>query len=207
MKEMNYKQKFGYTALGAVIMLVGICVGSIVSPLKAQKDGVFDYIECRMLSVVNEQQPVIILGSGEGGSGVMLYDKEGKEAVMLDASEAKNSVTVYGKERNEAVSIIASEANNRVVIRDTEGEARTALFTSENTSSILIGDKLEKDKTDPKKKIGLFLSTTKRGSFISLRDKKGRTALALAALQNNESEQKSITIYDKSGNIKWIAPE
>ena len=39
---MNQKQKFGYTVLGALIMLVGIGVGSIVSPpLIAQRDGVF----------------------------------------------------------------------------------------------------------------------------------------------------------------------
>ena len=52
---MNTKQKLGYTMLGAVIMLVGMSVGSILSPtLIAQNNGVFDEIQCTKLTVVNE---------------------------------------------------------------------------------------------------------------------------------------------------------
>ena len=52
---MNTKQKLGYTILGAVIMLVGMSVGSILSPtLIAQNNGVFDEIQCTKLTVVNE---------------------------------------------------------------------------------------------------------------------------------------------------------
>ena len=52
---MNTKQKLGYTIFGAVIMLVGMSVGSILSPtLIAQQNGVFDEIQCTKLTVVNE---------------------------------------------------------------------------------------------------------------------------------------------------------
>ena len=47
---MNNKQKFGYTLLGALIMLIGIGVGAIVSPpLIAQRNAVFDEIVCNQL--------------------------------------------------------------------------------------------------------------------------------------------------------------
>ena len=39
---MNHKQKFGYMALGAGIMLIGLVVGAIVSPpIFAYGDGKF----------------------------------------------------------------------------------------------------------------------------------------------------------------------
>lgn len=67
---MNNKQKFSYTLLGAVIMLIGIGVGTIVSPpLIAQRDAVFGEIVCNQLKVV---------------------DKYGKEAVLLVAREIAN---------------------------------------------------------------------------------------------------------------------
>ena len=62
---MNHKQKLGYIVLGAIIMLVGIGVGAIVSPpLIAQRDGVFGEIQCTRLTVVdNKGKNVVVLGS------------------------------------------------------------------------------------------------------------------------------------------------
>lgn len=52
---MNHKQKLGYMALGAGIMLVGLVIGAIVSPpLIAQRNGVFDKIVCREIEVVDK---------------------------------------------------------------------------------------------------------------------------------------------------------
>ena len=57
---MNNGQKFRYMILGAIIMLVGIGVGSIISPpLIAQKAA--GEIVCTKLTVVDETgQPAII---------------------------------------------------------------------------------------------------------------------------------------------------
>ena len=64
---MNTPQKMKYTALGAVIMLIGMGVGSTLTPpLIAQRNSVFDTITCRTLKVV---------------------DKVGKEKVALIAYE------------------------------------------------------------------------------------------------------------------------
>ena len=58
---MNYKQKLGYTCLGAAIMLIGIGVGSIVSPpLIAQRNGVFDEVNCSRLSIFDESKREVI---------------------------------------------------------------------------------------------------------------------------------------------------
>ena len=58
---LNHRSKIGYTVLGAVIMLFGITVGSIVSPpLVAQRDGSFDEFRCSTLTVVGEGGQVAI---------------------------------------------------------------------------------------------------------------------------------------------------
>ena len=84
---MNHKQKFGYTALGAVIMLIGIGAGSIVSPpLIAQRDGVFGEIECTRLTVFDKAgKAAILLYTNESGNHVVIADKAGKLAVDLTA--------------------------------------------------------------------------------------------------------------------------
>jgi hypothetical protein len=84
---MNNKQKFGYTLLGALIMLIGIGVGAIVSPpLIAQRNAVFGEIVCNQLKVV---------------------DKYGKEAVLLVAREIANGVIVCNKEGKSVISLSA----------------------------------------------------------------------------------------------------
>ena len=102
---MNNKQKFGYTILGAVIMLIGIGVGAIVSPsLTAQRNGVFGEIECTELTVVDTAgNPVVVLGASEQlmssgttpvrvkRNGVLVLDPSGKDAVFLSANEGMNS--------------------------------------------------------------------------------------------------------------------
>ena len=101
---MNQKQRFGYTFLGAVIMLVGIGLGSIVSPpLIAQRDGVFGEIECTKLRVV---------------------DKAGKTAVLLATTEDGNYVTVTNKAEEPAITLIADEVTNRVTIHNKVGIIR-----------------------------------------------------------------------------------
>ena len=52
---MNYKQKFRYTLLGTVTMLMGLAVGVIISPpLIAQRSGGIDEIVCSKLTIVDK---------------------------------------------------------------------------------------------------------------------------------------------------------
>lgn len=103
---MNHKQKLGYTALGALIMLIGIGAGSIVSPpLIAQRDGVFGEIQCTRLTVVDKAGNVaVFLGTfeeqGRWLSGVNIYDKRGKVAVALGTDKNGNGIGIYDKTGN-----------------------------------------------------------------------------------------------------------
>ena len=85
---MNYKQKLGYTFLGAGIMAVGIIIGQLViSDIEAQNNGVFNKITCRELVVVDENgNEVIVLESREAGNIVKVYDKTRKAHIILDST-------------------------------------------------------------------------------------------------------------------------
>ena len=65
---MNYKQKLGYTLLGAGIMALGIIIGQLGTPdIEAQSNGVFDKITCREIEVVDEDgnKAIVLAGQGE----------------------------------------------------------------------------------------------------------------------------------------------
>ena len=84
---MNYKQKLGYTFLGAAVMAVGITIGQFSTPnIEAQNNGVFDEIVCKKITVTNpDGNPGILLESKKDGSGIRIHHKQGKEAVSLIA--------------------------------------------------------------------------------------------------------------------------
>ena len=76
---MNHKEKLGYIGLGAVIMLIGRSVGSnLITPLVAQRNGVFDTITCREIKVVDKTgEAKIYLTVFEEGAGISIRDKDG----------------------------------------------------------------------------------------------------------------------------------
>ena len=99
---MNHRQKLGYTVLGAVIMLVGMGVGLLLTPpLTAQRDGVFDEIRCRTLVVQDKDgKAAVLLAAHEEGNTVSVLDKSEKTTVLLKASEESNGVAVLDKAGN-----------------------------------------------------------------------------------------------------------
>ena len=76
---MNHKEKLGYIGLGAVIMLIGMSVGSILTPqLVVQHNGVFDTITYREIKVVDKTgEAKIYLTVFEEGAGISIRDKDG----------------------------------------------------------------------------------------------------------------------------------
>jgi hypothetical protein len=188
---MNNKQKFGYTILGAVIMLIGIGVGAIVSPsLTAQRNGVFGEIECTELTVVDTAgNPVVVLGASEQlmssgttpvrvkRNGVLVLDPSGKDAVFLSANEGMNSLSVYnksGEEGEEAVFLFASEFfGNGVIVSNQAGKDVVVLHSIE-----------------------------KGGNYVAVSDQVGKPAVGLYA----DEQGNRVTLRDKAGNIKWKAP-
>ena len=147
---MNHRQKCFYTALGAVIMLVGMGVGAMVSPpLIAQRGDVLDDLKCTSLTVVDMSgEPAIVLRTDETlGNGVLIHTPAGTPAVLLVADEAGNSVAVADKSGKPAVLLRTSEVANRVIVRNPVGKDgvrlsagrvanRVTLYNPEETNAV-----------------------------------------------------------------------
>ena len=122
---MNHGQKCFYTALGAVIMLIGMGAGAIVSPpLIAQRGDALGDLECTSLTVVNMSgEPAIVLRADEAlGNGVVIHNPAGAPAVLFVADETGNSVAVADKLGEPAVLLRTSELANRVIVRNPAGK-------------------------------------------------------------------------------------
>ena len=136
--------------LGAAIMLIGLAVGAIVSPpLVAQRNGVFDEIQCRGLQVVDENgNEAIVLTSAEKANVVAVFDKQGKVAIGLASMEEVNTVTVSDKQGEVAIDLsvlTVTEPVNSIGIRDAAGNEaiRMSAVDSSNSNHIGIYDKAE----------------------------------------------------------------
>ena len=146
---MNLKQKYFYTALGAVIMLIGIGVGSIVSPPLIAQDtpekGVFSEVECRRLVVLDKAgNKAVALYAEALGNSVALYNSEGKRAVILSAGKRgrSNSVTIRNKSAKNTINLFVSEQlGTSVSIKNPVGKGRIRLSARESGSRISVADK------------------------------------------------------------------
>ena len=121
--------------LGAVIMLVGLAVGAIVSPpLIAQHNGVFGEIQCTSLTVVdNMGKTAVELYSSEGlANGIVIYNKQGNSAVVLRSTEDSNVVALAGKQGNSAIGLLSHEdVGNSLTICNKQGEEVVMLHSTE----------------------------------------------------------------------------
>ena len=147
---MNPKQKCFYTALGALIMLIGIGVGSIVSPsLIAQRESMMGDLKCTSLTVVGMSgEPAIVLRTDETlGNGVVIHNPAGTPAVLFVADAIGNSVAVADKSGEPAVLLRTSELANRVIVRNPAGKDgvrlsagrvanRVTVYNSEETNAV-----------------------------------------------------------------------
>ena len=120
---MNYKQKLGYTALGAAIMLIGMWVSPLISPqVTAQHNGVFDEIQCRKLTVVdNNGKPAVELRSSRKSSVPSL------PTVLMGSV---NQVVIYKRQPFgivRAVSLSSDENGGRVNVYDDLGKNRAVM--------------------------------------------------------------------------------
>ena len=200
---MNYKQKLGYTVLGAVIMLVGLGLGTIVSPpLIAQRNGVFDEIECSKLTVVDKSgERAIDLSTNPLGRSITVYDTSGKPAVDLTAHGAAygmtigNTVTLYDREGKQRVGLLADEESSIVYLKDKSGNTGVGL-ASEEDNVITVYDKLSKP-------VVTLHSADIMGNGMLIMDKAGSTAIQL---ESGTTYGNSISVWDKAGQISWSTP-
>ena len=174
---MNHKQKVGYTVLGAIIMLIGIGVGSIVSPsLIAQHNGVFDEIVCSKLKVVDKVgNPAIILGSHEGGNDILVVDETGESGILLATSKRLgNLVNIANPLEKTAVRLIANKQMGNLI----------------ECAKLTVVDKSRKSAIE--------LATDEDGNYIRINDKEGKIALDMLALKDDMNIN-GLYIYDKTG--------
>ena len=131
--------------LGAVIMLVGLAVGAIVSPpLIAQRNGVFGDIECTGLTVVNKSGKLAVALDTDDANRVLVYDNREKLAIALASDERGNRVDAFDKQGELAVILNADGESNRVGVHSSNGKGGVMMDADEQSRGIVILDNQEK---------------------------------------------------------------
>ena len=195
---MNFKQKLGYTALGAVIMLVGLGFGAIFSPpLVAQKDGVFDTIECSTLAVLDKHgNPGIIIAANEDANAILLYDQAEREAAILYARGENRHLSLSNPDGTSAASIDSTENGNNLTLYNDTGKSAITLDVTHALGRI-IGVFNEKGKAA----IGLSSLIERDSNFLSVQDKAGKNVIELVS----DITGANMRMYDTAGNVSWQA--
>lgn len=139
---MNYQQKVCYTILGALIMLMGIALGGIVSPpLIAQHDGVFDGIRCSNIEIVDGSgQTIVNLGPHKNGNGLTIFNELGNIATQLGTTEDGNSIAVFDRSGIIAVQLLAEEYWNNISLFGSIGEKAISLDAKGEQNYISVFD-------------------------------------------------------------------
>ena len=201
---MNYKQKFGYMALGAGILAIGIIIGQVITPdIEAQSNGVFDEIQCTKLTVVdNMGKPAVRLGSYENwGNGVIVYNKQGKGAVRLRSNALGNGVVVYNKQGKEAVILGSDEESNEVVVYNRQGKEAVKLRSSELGNVVSLSNKQEEPSV-------VLVSSEDLGNRVIVANKqRNSTVVELGSTEyggqvdfyNNQGERRAMMGVNKYG--------
>ena len=138
---MNLRNKLCYMVLGATIMLLGIAVESIFSPLSvAQQKQAFGEIECRKLTVVDDKgNPAVILGAVDGGA-ILVLDETGNTALSLSSGDAANRVIIYDRTSKPGILLASDDLGNRVTVLDKENNQLVFLI-ADDKGTVTILDK------------------------------------------------------------------
>ena len=174
---MILRQRFFYTVLGAVIMLIGLGIGCIIStPLIAQdspEKEVFSEVECRRLIV---------------------RDKAGNKAIALYAEALGNSIAIYNPGEKRGIILQTGKQGNRVTVRNEVGENRVHLFVSEE-----LGNRVSIRSPAGQGRISLIARES--GTRATVYDNLGTRMFEFITSESGNSA----TIRDKVGNVLWKA--
>ena len=199
---MNYRQKLGYIALGAIIMLAGLTIGTIVAPpLIAQNTGVFDTIECKSLTIL---------------------DNNGQPAITLLSGATRNIIAVHKLGETEPdITISSGLISKDIMIHGDHGDHGLSLsYVRDDSSSHII-------LANPNGKMGVHIATATQGNMMSLQSRSGKKAVTLYHVPNlrngisisdhndnhavtvNSSVRygNTVNVHDKNGAVIWEAPE
>ena len=172
---MNHRQKLGYTALGAIIMLIGMTIDNLIAPpVTAQHNGTFDEIQCSKLTVVNANgRPAIILSSNPtSGSEISLYDQVGRRRVIVRA-DTDGTFMKFNHPSAPSLTLTVLDEGAGFIIQ-------TAL-----------GKEL------------IHLSASDSARLLNINNPDGKPAVTLDSLEDGWSN--SISLYNKDGGIAFDA--
>lgn len=130
---MRHKQNIRYAVFGSMITFVVLVIVSMgVSPLIAQKNGVFDEIQCDQLTVVDKAgKKAIVLNAMAEANHIILYDQKGQPGIHLWSSEGYHSISVLDDSTQTGVSIASGENGKGISIHDNAGKVALNLFVTQ----------------------------------------------------------------------------
>ena len=187
---MNHKQKLGYIALGASIMLIGMWIGNSTSPpLIAQSNG---ELTCKQLTFVSETGlPLFTLQAEQTqdkDSSLYIRNRVGKKTMELRTSIVGNSVFVY--DRDEVAKVLlhgfkygsgviytkdddgfTASMTNDFSVYNTDGKITASMTNFENGGSVYVRN------TDGNVTVGM--STGKHGGNIEVYDNDGNKSVSV----------------------------
>ena len=196
---MNHKQKYFYTALGAVIMLIGIGIGTIVSPITAQSNGTFGEIQCAGLTVVDKEGRTLIeLKNDVVGGAINLYNLSGQEMMKLKVNHAQSLVRLYSKSAGSqlfdnsetpklGIHLDASPFSNFLEVGNTVRRGGIRLHNSEAFSELQVYHRNGQG--------GTVLFSSEDIHSVSVYDQGGKRA----AMRVNRHGNGAVSTWDKNG--------
>ena len=197
---MNYKQKIGYTILGAFIMLIGMWMGNSTSPpLIAQSNG---ELTCKQLTFVDETgEPLFILRAeteGVSDHQLSIRNKAGQETVRLTSiifeslGRTLNHLCLFNDEGEVAVGLTSGGyLGPSVEIYDDDSQASVRLITGDPRRS---GGSIE--VCNRQGKTCAIMGITKYGGRVDVFNKQGENR---AAMSVNEYDNGAVSTWDKNG--------
>ena len=128
---VKYREKLGYSALGGLLMLVGMLAANL-TPLTAQRDS-FGEITCTGLKVVDSEgnQRVRLTGYPDGGI-VAACDSNGNLRTSLVGFEEGGKIFVMGHGGEERVTIGVDENGGQIVVHHKDGKSRVAMWSAKD---------------------------------------------------------------------------
>ena len=169
-------EKLQYMVIGAILMAVGIGIGSIfTSPLVAQRSDKFDTLICRKLFVVNEDdEPIVSILSTPDADGIVIFDRMGEKAIDISNSLKGRGIKVMSPNTDEAAAFLAvSEDMNALGINDAMGKPAVAIATRAESNSRALTVFNDTGKTV------LSIDNTIDSTVMFISDKNGKEAVAI----------------------------
>ena len=165
---MNYKQKFGYTLLGAGIMIVGITIGQFITPgIEAQSP--LNEIRCAKLTIEDKNgNDAIVLGPGdEGENAIAIFTQLGKEGASLFASDKGSGMQISRPSGTAALYLFGAQGMSAITLKDETGA---------NAVELSVVDGLQQGiaVNNFKGKTAASLESTILGNFVIVYDKAGK---------------------------------